>query len=67
MPEKEYLCSACEWTGKGEALIECPICGKDLTELTAIISEKPLVADSPEKYDPEKLKKIHDEDNVEDL
>lgn len=65
--EKEYLCSACEWTGKGESLIECPICGKDLTELTSLTTEKPLSAEKPEKYDPEKLKKIHDEDDVEDL
>ena len=65
MAGKEYLCSACEWTGKGEALVECPICGKDLTELTLVVAESHSPAKKPEKYDPKKLEKISEEEDVD--
>jgi hypothetical protein len=64
--EREYLCSACEWTGHGEAIIECPICHHELTDLTGVTAEAPP-KQKPVKYNPQDLAKVEDEEKKEFL
>jgi len=59
--EREYLCSACEWTGRGEAMIECPICHHELTDLTSATMEA-QPKQVPAKYNPQDLAKVEDEE-----
>lgn len=67
--QKEYLCSACEWTDrakKGEILTECPICGGILTELNIEVSE-PVSAEKPQKYNKDDIEKVANEDLEENV
>lgn len=67
--QKDYFCSACEWTDRvkaSEILTECPICGGILTELSAETEEKPTVDKGFVRYNPKELKKIEKE-KIDDL
>jgi len=68
--QRDYFCSACEWTDrvpKDEILTECPICGSALTELSAE-AEESIPGQAPAQYQSEDLKKVaSDEEDLTEL